>query len=59
MRTGPAKAELTRSELAESIAGYLQQELFAETSDVGLYVSATRQAIFQSRRTSPRSSSLL
>jgi hypothetical protein len=53
-----SRAELTCSELAEGIAGYLQQELFAETSDVGLYVSATRQAAFQSRRTSLRSSSL-
>jgi hypothetical protein len=57
-QTGPAKAELTCSELAEAVAGYLQQDLFAETSDVGLYVSATRQAVFQSRRTSLRSSGL-
>jgi len=49
--------KLTCSELAEAIAGYLQQDPFAESSDVGLYVSVTRQAALQSRRMFLRPSS--
>jgi len=49
--------KLTSSELAEAIAGHLQQDSFAESSDVGLYVSATRQAALQSRRMFLRPSS--
>jgi hypothetical protein len=41
------------SDLADAIATYLQEGTFAETSDVGLFITATRQAAFHSRRTSP------
>ena len=40
------------SDLADAIATYLQGGTFAETSDVGLFISTTRQAAFHSRRTS-------
>ena len=40
------------SELAEAIASYLQEGSFAGISDVGLFVAATRQAAFHSRRKS-------
>lgn len=51
--------ELTRrSSLAEAIAEYLQDDFFADYSDVSLYIAPLRQAAYHSRRQSPTASAV-